>query len=176
MQFSITCLTFICNIRFTLQCKNTSRASRRVCLIAQVSQPCRSKLQGISRNMRYSEYKLTWSSSQKDAITPIEASTEAIRLATSLFSRSKKDNQEPKYLKQEQKVTFPSATAICFVYVSAIYTFSSRLHFFSYYSPLTFLDLRIHNVFSPLFSHDTVSFCKTWRRKKMHSVFEALIP
>ena len=69
--------------------------------------------------MRYLEYTLTLSSSKKSAISPIEAFTEEIRLATSWSSRNEKKIQEPKYLKWGQNVTLPFATAICFFSVSA---------------------------------------------------------
>ena len=158
MRWSITCLNFIRNIRFKLRCRNTWRASRSVCLRAQISHPHKIKLQGIAQNMRYLKYTSTWLLSQKDSVAPIEAFAEEIRLTTSGSSCSEKETQEPKYLKWEQKVTLPSATTICFVYVSEIYKLSSRLHFFSFDSPLTCLDLRMHNVFSPLISHDTIFF------------------
>ena len=80
IQCSIICLNFIRNICFTLWWRNTSRASKSVCLGDQLSHPHRSKLQGIARNMRYLEYTSTWSSSQKAAIAPIEVFADAILL------------------------------------------------------------------------------------------------
>ena len=44
MRWSITCLTFIRNIRLILRCRNNSKASRSVCLRSQLSQPHRRKL------------------------------------------------------------------------------------------------------------------------------------
>ena len=70
------------NVAKRIASVNTSRAPKSVCLRAQLSQTHRINLQVIALKMRYLEYTLTWSSSQKDAISPIEAFTEAIRLAT----------------------------------------------------------------------------------------------
>ena len=52
------------------------------------------------------------------------------------------------------------------------------MYLFSCDSPLTFLDLLMLNLFSPSISHDTILFWlkKPGGGKKMHSVFDALLP